>query len=199
MTLIVGVLAVAVTQSGCVLPGGLRGVGGQMVDGRLVDAKGRGVPNAEIILVQGHFDRLDAKTAAYLGEEPKGVYELDRAVLMTDANGWFEYKFSGFPDCYPIWIIPPLLSLPSAIAGNTRHGTFFLLKTPEPGGQIYEIIAGQPAPSVVGWDSQKKRRINQVRMGSSETLTVRSEFVAHVYTSGYTGQVEKVILEIEKH
>jgi hypothetical protein len=44
--------------SGCVFPGVLRKVGGQAVEGRLVDPRGHGVPNAEIILVQGRVAKL---------------------------------------------------------------------------------------------------------------------------------------------
>jgi hypothetical protein len=194
-TLVGALLAVIITQSGCVLPGGLRAVGGQAVDGRLVNAQGQGVPNAEIILLQGHFDRLDAKTAAYL-DRAEDVYEVERSGVMTDSQGHFSHKFKGFTHCHPTWILPPLLTLPSKISGETRHGTFFVIQTPAPNGQIYEVTVGKPQPSVLLFDPERGRRTEPAKSQSTEKVNVRSEVIPWIYSTGYTGQVERVFLEI---
>jgi len=186
-----------VTQPGCVLPGGLRLVGGQMVDGRLVDAQGGGISNAEIVLLQGHFDKLNTKTAAYLSG-PEEAYQVDRAVVRTDSQGRFSHKFRGFSHCHPTWILPPLLTLPSKVSGETRHGTFFIMMTPQPKAQIYEIAVGKSRPSIWVFDVQRGRRIRSPKTNRAEVLNVRSEMFPRVYSSGYTSHVERVILEIVK-
>jgi hypothetical protein len=195
---LVGVaLLVMVTQSGCVLPGGLQAVGGQAVDGRLVDAQGRGISDAEIILLQGHFDRLDAKTANSLLAATDD-HEMERAVVLTDPQGHFSHKFKGFTHCHPTWILPPLLTLPSRLSGDTRHGTFFVIKTPEPEAQIYEIAVGKPEPSILVFDPERGRRTKPAKFESTEKLSVRLEVVPWIYSGGRTGQVERVFLEIRR-
>lgn len=183
------------TQNGCVLPGGLQAVGGQSLDGRLVDPQGRGIPNAEIVLLQGHFDKLDAKTVKYLNGT-EGDYQVERAAVLTDFHGYFSHKFRGFSHCHPTWIFPPLLTLPSKLSGATRHGTFFIIKTPEPDTHIYEITVGKPEPSVLMFDPQRGRRFKPNMSEHSEGLIVRTEVIPWTYATGYTARVEQVHLKI---
>lgn len=184
-----------VTQNGCVLPGGLHPVGGQFVDGRLVDAQGRGIPNAEVVLLQGHFNKLDAKTIGYL-DDVEGVYQVERVAVLTNSDGRFSHKLAGFAHCHPTWIFPPLLTLPSKLSGDTRHGTFFILKTPKPKAHIYEVSVSKPEPSVLMFDLQHARRFKPRMSEHSEGLIVRTEVVPWTYSTGYTARVERVHLEI---
>lgn len=179
-------------QTGCVLPGGLQSVGGQLVEGRLVNRAGQGIPNEQIILLQGHVNRLDHATFRYL-DEGQTTRQIDRALLWTDSEGHFSHKFQSFTHCHPCWIIPPLLTLPSELSGETRHGRFFVLKTRD---QIYEVTVDKSAPVVRVFDPAqgRARRIEKLKM--NEELIVRSGKVPWTYRSGSTGLVEQVKLEL---
>jgi len=182
----------AILPSGCVLPGGLRLVGGQLVEGRLADANGRGIPNEQVILVQGHFKKLNNETVGYLDED-RDVYQLDRAVLSTDSEGQFSHKFKGFSHCHPIWIVPPLFDLPSKISGETRHGFLFILKTRD---YIYEVKVGEPVPIIRVFDAEQKRLRRPGKSKLNEEILAGAAMIPWTYGNGYTGLVERVKLEI---
>ena len=179
-------------QSGCVLPGGLQPVGGQLVEGRLVNPTGQGIPNQQLILLQGHFNRLNRKTVRYL-DVNQVTRQLDRIVLWTDSEGRFSHKFAGFTHCHPIWIVPPLMTWPSQISGETRHGRFFILKT---GLHIYEVTAGAPVPVIRVFDPERARLRSVEKSKIGDEITASSDKISWTYQSGSTGLVERVTLEL---
>jgi len=188
-------LLLLLPQAGCVLPGPLRGVGGQVVEGRFVDESGRSITQREIVLVQGHFEKLDQKTFLHLttSSNSNGI---ERAVLPTDGQGKFSHKLAGFAHCHPIWILPPLFTLPAQISGDARHGSFFLIKTPEPGGCAYEVAVGRSTVVVRVFDDRKGRLQKSDQRRRQEDIYGGCESIPWTFASGRTGFVDRITLEI---
>ena len=142
-------LCVALLLSGCILPGASHIVGRYDLHGQLSDANGQGLEGKNIVLLQPHAGSTDRKMIRALSDGGQSeAAEKGMVLLTTDAGGEFDCKFRGFKHCHPTWIFPPLFELPSYLSGQTRHGRFFLLKTPDAEGRIYEIEVRQPKPRI---------------------------------------------------
>jgi len=121
-------------------------------------------------------------------------------VLTTNERGEFDHQFQGFGHCHPTWLFPPLFELPSYLSGQTRHGRFFLLKTPDGEGRIYEIEVRHPRPDirVIASASEKPRRPK----AGEEAVTGFTEGTARVRERAgqpaYTQTVSKVSLEFKR-
>ena len=139
----------ALLLPGCVLPGGLQLVGRYDVHGRLLDADGQSLTNKNVVLLQPHASRTDTKMVRALANGSESDATSWRTVLLTtNERGEFDHQFRGFTHCHPFWLFPPLFELPCQLSGATRHGRFFLLKTPDTQGRIYEVEVRQPKPRV---------------------------------------------------
>lgn len=145
--------------TGCVLSGPLQIVGRYQVQGRLSDADGHGLPDQDIILLQPHAGRIDKEMIHLLARPPEiNAAETQIVSIRTEAHGEFAHEFQGFKHCHPFWVFPPLFELPCYVSGAIRHGEFFLLKTPEPNGHIYEIEVGEASSKIRVVDPQSAKR-----------------------------------------
>lgn len=181
---------------GCALPGGLRRVGGQSVSGVLKDFNGVGISNQPIVLVQGHFDRLDKNTLQYVTDE-LDEYKLERVVIVTDKYGKFHHDLRGFTHCSPFWLLPPLGSLPSKFTGEARHGRFFIVQTTGVNGEIYEIDLGSEQPDVKIYDPKKRKTINQKRNPDKESVVANARIISEPETNSI--YKEEVTIEIRRY
>ena len=182
-------------STGCVLPGGLTPVGGQHVKGWIKDSDGNGIANQKLVLVQGHFDCLDAETIEYV-VAPADEWQLQRVELITDADGYFSHKLRGFTHCHPRWIIPPLGSLPSKLSGNADHGKFFILHTSDTEGGTYEVRLKGENAAVLKWNYTQQRRQRIKPEIDPERINAAVETIEEVDKGGYSRATPKVILEI---
>ncbi len=142
-------LSVALLLPGCILPGGLQVVGRYDVHGRLLSANGQGLEGKNVVVLQPHAGSTDRKMVRALADGSESdAPDWPAIVLTTNARGKFDHQFRGFTHCHPFWVFPPLFELPCHLSGATRHGRFFLLKTPDAEGRIYEVEVRQPTPRV---------------------------------------------------
>jgi len=194
-------LCAVIPLTGCVLSGPLQIVGQYQVQGRLSDVDGHGLPDQNIMLLQPHAGRLNKEMVQRLASPPAtNAAEMEVVSIRTDARGEFTHKFRGFNHCHPFWVFPPLFELPCYVSGAIRHGEFFLLKTSEPDGQIYEIEFGEQSPKirVVDRESAKLRKLKH----GGETLTGITMQPQRIVTSSDsptgTNNVYVVRLEVKR-
>jgi hypothetical protein len=194
-------LFVALLLPGCILPGGLQVVGRYDVHGRLLDANGKGLEGKNVVLLQPHAGRTNKKMVKVLADGAESdAADWPRIVLTTNERGEFDCRLRGFKHCHPTWIFPPLFELPSYLSRETRHGRFFLLKTPDAEGRIYEIEVKHPKPriQVVASSSTKLRGLK----AGEETVTGFTEMTAQVRERAgqpaYTQTISKVSPEFKR-
>ncbi len=190
-----GLLSFMLGTAGCVLPGGLTPVGGQQVNGWIRNPAGKGIPDQKLVLVQGHFDRLDTETVQYV-TAPADVWKVERVELITNADGCFTHKLRGFTHCHPTWIIPPLGALPSKINGEADHGKFFILQTPGSKGGIYEIRQKGSKAIVRKWCNARNRRQRVDPKIDPEVFTTTVHRIKLDQADGYYPLIPGVTLEI---
>ncbi len=193
-----GLLTFVLGTAGCVLPGGLRPVGGHHVSGQLTDDAGRALPNQKLVLVQGHFDRLDSKSVGHV-LTASDEEQLQRVEVTTDQDGRFAHDFHRFTHCHPVWIIPPLGTLPSKLNGEAGHGSFFIVQTPGAAGQIYEIRTDGRQARISVYDT-KRRRAKRWKTGGDHSehvaATVRS--IPTDYGHGPSWPIQEVDLKFTR-
>ena len=195
------VLSIALLLPGCVLPGALQSVGRYEIHGQLLDADGQGLQGKNILLLQPHASRVDKKAVDDLAHESVQDREDSRIVtLTTNIRGEFDFTFRGFTHCHPLWVFPPLFELPCQLSGQTRHGSFFLLKTPDNEGRIYEIEARQPKPRIRIVDPASAK-LRSLKVGDESvigTTVLTHQFVEPLGQPNYTQTFSKILLEIQR-
>ena len=187
--LLVAVLSILV--GGCALPGGKTPVGWYRVEGRMVDSDGHALAGQEIRY-------LDPQHTAWPTPEMVIAIRTGRTVT-TDADGRFACETKGFTHCHPTWIIPPLLTLAAAITGQTRHGKWFLVKTPGDPGQVYEVHVRSKDVKLRVYDPLS-RKFSLLKKAGAESVSASVRPVNHewlVEGKTYTRKNQCVILDIK--
>jgi hypothetical protein len=147
------------TISGCVLPGGDRPVGAITIKGRVGDVSGS-PKRGEVSVVRREFSQQQQFDALF----QKGNQTCNparRYSVRTDLDGRFTVELPSFLSGDPIWIIPPFGTLLPLGGRADDRGLVVLLKTPDPGSQVYEINIRGDKPSIrilntaTGWTFQK--------------------------------------------
>ena len=194
-------LCAVILLTGCVLSGPLEIVGRYQIQGRLSDTGGHGLPDQNIMLLQPHAGRIN-REMIHLLASPSGTNsaEMEIVSIRTDVRGEFTHEFRGFKHCHPLWVFPPLFELPCYLSGEIRHGDFFLLKTPESDGRIYEIEFGELSPKIRVVDPQSAK-LRKLKPGG-EILTGITMQPQRIVTSSNsptaTNNVYIVRLEVKR-
>lgn len=134
--------------AGCVLPGGDRPVGAMLISGQVSPAREPLWAGSEALVVVRRHGSLHQELDALEGIGDPACNPVTRRAAVIGSGGNFSFSVPSFLSGDPIWIIPPLGTLPLFSEPADKQGLVFLLRTPPPMLRTYEIDVRRDFPRI---------------------------------------------------